>query len=292
MRAFIEVSIHAPERSEEFVGMLDDVEMLGAWESEGVLRLYWPEASWSPHSARELERLLQTSFQSVAEPILSIKKIEDQDWNLPWTKSLHPIKIGDRVLIRQSWNPVPPGDRIELVIDPRRAFGTGYHATTQMMIELLEDTVRGDESVLDLGTGSGILAMVALRLGARSALGTDTDPVAIDCAADYARVNGFGSELELAHGSLAEAGLRTFDLIAANLDRASLLPIASRLGDYLNANGMLLASGITGEDEDEVRGEFQSWNGKVTARLNRDEWLALACKNNGGGKRSAGSGDS
>ncbi len=278
MRAFIEVSIRAPERSEEFVGMLDDREMLGAWESEGILRLYWPEASWSPNSARDLERLLEASFESVAEPSLSVKRIEDQDWNLPWTESLHPIRIGNRVLIRQSWNPVPPSDRIELVIDPRRAFGTGYHATTQMMIELLEDTVRGDESVLDLGTGSGILAMVALRLGARSALGTDTDPVAIDCAADYARVNGFGSELELAHGSLAEAGSGRFDLIAANLDRNSLLPLASRLGDYLIASGVLLISGITREDEDEVLAGFQSWRAKVTARLHRDEWLALTCK--------------
>ena len=91
----------------------------------------------------------------------------------------------------------PEFSGIELVIDPRRAFGTGYHATTQLVVEWLEAHVRGGGVVLDVGTGSGILAMTAIRLGAASALGVDNDPVAVECAREYAVLNGFGPELEL-----------------------------------------------------------------------------------------------
>ena len=109
-------------------------------------------------------------------------------------ESVRPIRIGRRIVIRPSWEPVAlQAQDIEIVLDPKQAFGTGHHATTRMLLEWLEDLIHGGEFVLDVGTGSGILAMVALRLGAASALGVECDPVAVDCARDYARENGFGS---------------------------------------------------------------------------------------------------
>ena len=125
---------------------------------------------------------------------IRVEELSDQDWNRQWAESVRPIRIGRRIVIRPSWEPVAlQAQDIEIVLDPKQAFGTGHHATTRMLLERLEDLIHGGESVLDVGTGSGILAMVALRLGAASALGVECDPVAVDCARDYARENGFGS---------------------------------------------------------------------------------------------------
>ena len=155
-------------------------------------------------------------------------------------RSLQPIRLGERILVRQSWNsaPVPDGG-FELVIDPKRAFGTGYHATTQLIASWLEEMIRGGERVLDVGTGSGILAMAALRLGASSALGIDNDPEAIECAQEYAAVNDFGAELELRVAALEDLGSGQFDLVLANLDRNTLMRYFADFRKHVSAGGRL-----------------------------------------------------
>ena len=100
------------------------------------------------------------------ESDIRVEKLPDQDWNRQWAQSVRPIRIGRRIVIRPSWEPVAlQAQDVEIVLDPKQAFGTGHHATTRMLLEWLEDLVHGGESVLDVGAGSGILAMVALRLG-------------------------------------------------------------------------------------------------------------------------------
>src|SRR5205085_9042274 len=120
-------------------------------------------------------------------------------------------------------------------------------ATTRMLLERLEDLIHGGECVLDVGTGSGILAMVALRLGAASALGVECDPVAVDCARDYARENGFGSTLEVQCGTLQDIdrqGTLRPDVVLANLDCQTLLQLCEPLAQYMSHGARLLLSGI------------------------------------------------
>jgi ribosomal protein L11 methyltransferase len=118
-------------------------------------------------------------------------------------------------------------NQIEIVLDPKRAFGTGRHATTRMLLEWLEDVRQGGESVLDVGTGSSLLAVMALRLGARRAVGLDHDPVALECAQKYALADGFGSELSLQDSPLPLN--QSAELVLANLDRPTLLHLAGPL---------------------------------------------------------------
>lgn len=128
-----------------------------------------------------------------------------QDWNRQWAQSVRPIRIGKRIVIRPSWESVALQARdIEIVLHPKQAFGTGHHATTRMLLEWREDVIYGGESVMDVGAGSGILAMAALRLGAASAVGVECDPVAVDCARDYATENGCGDHLKFRCGTLEE----------------------------------------------------------------------------------------
>src|SRR6266508_2879078 len=189
---YIEVRLKTALDCGELLASLNDPDVLGAWENGGTLHLYWPEGRWHSGIVHRLRTALGALGSAPDEKDILVTVVPDRDWNLIWTRSIEPIRVGRRILIRQSWNAATPapGD-IELVIDPKRAFGTGFHATTQLLLEWLEDKICGGEQILDVGTGSGILAMAALRLGARSALGVDHDPVAIECARGHAADTGF-----------------------------------------------------------------------------------------------------
>ena len=167
---------------------------------------------------------------------------------------------------------------IEIVLDPKQAFGTGHHATTRMLLEWLEDLVHGGESVLDVGAGSGILAMAALRLGAASALGVECDPVAVDCARDYAAENGFGNNLEFRCGMLEEVdwhGKLRPDLVLANLDRQTLLLLCDALARYVSHGARLLLSGILLDQEQEIIEAFSKAGAMLSQRREQDGWVGL-----------------
>src|SRR5262249_36216444 len=151
----------------ELLGLLDRDEISGAWETDGAVYLYSPADRWTPEILEAIKEALRGLGDRNAAPSITVNRIPDQNWNEAWAKSIQPIRVRRRILIRQSRNhETARTGEIELVIDPKRAFGSGHHATTQLLIEFLEDGIRGGERVLDVGTGSGILAMTALRLGA------------------------------------------------------------------------------------------------------------------------------
>jgi ribosomal protein L11 methyltransferase len=193
---WIEVAVTTELDAGELLSRLEDPDVTGAWEQEGAVRLYWPADKWNGDVLAHLKTVV-TDPAAVAQHVL-VQSIPAQDWNAIWAQSVVPIRIGRRIIVRPSWAPAEsaPGD-IELILDPKQAFGTGHHATTQLLIEWLEERIQGREGVLDIGTGSGLLAMVALRLGAETAIGFDIDPVAIECARDYGAMNKFGPELSL-----------------------------------------------------------------------------------------------
>jgi ribosomal protein L11 methyltransferase len=168
---------------------------------------------------------------------------------------------------------------IEIVLDPKQAFGTGHHATTQLLLEWLEDLIHGGEFVLDVGAGSGILPMVALRLGAASALGVECDLVAMDCARDYATENGLGNHLEFRCGTLEDIdrqGELRPDLVLANLDRRALLLLCDeQLAQYVSHGARLLLSGILLDQEQEIVEAFSKVGAMLSQRREQDGWVAL-----------------
>jgi ribosomal protein L11 methyltransferase len=282
-KEFVEVQLRTEVDAGDLYALLEANGCAGAWETnDGVCCLYWARNSWNPETLRALKTLLQQLGDPTAEKTIHTHDVPDQDWNASWAASLQPIQLGGRVLIRQSWNSaaIPPGG-FELVIDPKRAFGTGYHATTQLLAEWLQDLALEGQHVLDLGTGSGILAMIALRLGAGHVLGADIDPEAIECAREYSGVNGFGSELELRVATLDELEGRQFDLLLANLDRMTLPKHFSRFHASLRRGGRLLISGLQQEDYDEISAALAATGWEITGRRNRDEWMALELREAG-----------
>jgi ribosomal protein L11 methyltransferase len=274
---WIEVDIEASVDAGELLSRLEDPHVAGAWERESGVRLYWPVDRWNGDVLGRLESVLITPDGT--RPRVHVQSVPAQDWNAAWARSVVPIRIGRRVLVRPSWEPAAAEpDDIEVVLDPKQAFGTGHHATTQLLIEWLEERIRGSERVLDVGTGSGLLAMVALRLGAQSALGLDSDPVAIECANDYAAANGFGEELTLRVGdlsSLQALSVSRFDVILANLDRRTLLDAVEPLAPFLRHGAVLLVSGLLKEDRDEVARAYAAIGASARQVRARDGWIAM-----------------
>jgi ribosomal protein L11 methyltransferase len=271
MNEWIEVIIETSTDAGELLGMLGDPDVSGGWQENGTVRLYWPAHRWSDDTRRRLEAMVRQT--------ITVHSIPSEDWNARWTASVQPFRLGRRLVIRPSWHAAElrNGD-IELIIDPKEAFGTGHHATTQLLLEWLEDLYSsgiGGTRILDAGTGSGILAMAALRFGARSALGIDTDATAIGCAKEYAETNGFGTELKLREASLNETAVHGYDLVIANLDRRTILESIGTFKRCLKGGASLLISGLLGEDRDDIARAFSEVGGAVRSCRERDGWIAL-----------------
>jgi ribosomal protein L11 methyltransferase len=181
-----------------------------------------------------------------------VAEVADEDWGEGWKKDFRPLDVG-RVRVRPSWisDPPPPGS-VEVVLDPGMAFGTGGHPTTSLCLAALSDLLaaRPGASVLDVGTGSGILAIAARKLGAGRVAATDDDPKAVEVARENAAANGVALELALAPAGRI-AG--TFDLVVANILANTLVALAPEIAGMLAPGGVVLLSGILTAQEGEVR---------------------------------------
>jgi ribosomal protein L11 methyltransferase len=174
---WIDVQIDSTLDAGEVLGVLGNPSVQGAWQDDRTIHLYWPSDTWSADHLTHLRLVLRQLTESgFPDPDIVVHSVPDQDWNRQGAQSVKPLWIGKRLVIRPSWQTVERrSGQIEIILDPKRAFGTGHHATTRMLLEWLEEKIHGEESVLDVGTGSGLLAMVALRLVAVRAAGIDRD---------------------------------------------------------------------------------------------------------------------
>ena len=275
----MEVRVTAQVDATELAGMMNQPGLLGVWENNQVIHLYWKQDQWTEHILTAIEKAIWHLGEKTDGVRMEIHQIPWEDWNAQWTAAVQPIHIGHRVVIRPSWKEaVVPENAIELILDPKQAFGTGHHVTTQLLIEWLEEIIQGNEQVLDVGTGTGILAMVALRLGAGFALGIDQDPVAIECAKGYAVINGFESQLHLRVESLNDLKPKPFHLILANLDRQTLLSCSDQFQKFKSYDTTFLVSGILQEGGEDTLESFGKLGWSIREVRERDGWLAISLK--------------
>ena len=210
---------------------------------------------------------------------LRTRIVQEADWADAWKAFFPVMRVGRRLVIRPTWRRHRRApDDVVLALDPGMAFGTGLHPTTRLCLAAVEDLadrgVLAGARVIDVGCGSGILAIAACKLGAATALGVDTDPIAIEATAANARRNALARRIRAHEGSLptAEAG---FGVVLANLIAGVLVPLAGALHDELRPGGTLVASGIFADREAEVRGAFEAADLRVTGRTAEGDWVAL-----------------
>jgi ribosomal protein L11 methyltransferase len=213
----------------------------------------------------------------IPDPVFT--PILDQDWTAGWKESIPVLHLGRRVVVKPSWREyaMQPGELL-LEMDPGLAFGTGLHPTTQLCVVALEDLVQPGMRVLDLGTGTGILALVAAKLGAADILAIDNDVNAVAVARRNARANAVAHQIRVLHGSLAEVG-EPYDLVVANiLTHIIVAMAASGLDTRIRRGGTLVVSGILGEQADEVAAALTAQGLSIAERRQRDGWVALVAR--------------
>ncbi|OIP49702.1 MAG: ribosomal protein L11 methyltransferase [Desulfobacterales bacterium CG2_30_60_27] len=206
--------------------------------------------------------------------------VEEEDWGTLWKERYKPVRIGSRLIVRPSWEAVSAArGEIVVAIDPGMAFGTGLHATTQLALELLETCFAGSgpapARILDVGTGTGILAITAALLGAQAVTATDLDPDAVHAARENARLNGVGERVTVLACDIADlAG--PFDLVIANITHDVLLELAPHLNRLLATDGELIVTGLlTGWQTDDLAHAFEELGLRRRDTRCRDEWSAL-----------------
>jgi len=202
---------------------------------------------------------------------LAVREVEDEDWLEAWKSTVTPIRVG-RFLVRPTWSDVTAPDAITIALDPGMAFGTGLHPTTQQCLEAVSYLDLEGLRVLDVGTGSGILAIAAAKRGAREVVGVDTDPLAVRAANENAVANGVSVEGRL--GSAADVDGK-FDVVLANLVGSVLVQIAPNLRARLRTSGSLVAAGITTQAERDVLSAFVAEGLGVVDRDERADWVRL-----------------
>ena len=222
---------------------------------------------------RALWHLQAFGLRPVGE--LRVRPVDDADWTDAWKDHYVAQRIG-RVVIVPSWvdEPLAP-DEVAVTLDPGMAFGTGLHPTTRACLEMLQQ-VDPPERLLDVGCGSGILALAALRLGAGRAVGVDTDPLAVEASRANAELNGLAPRFLVHHGTIEVAGRDRHPLIVANLVAAVLVTAAPDLAARLAPGGTLLAGGIIEGRASEVIGAMRDAGLDVANRRDDGEWVALA----------------
>src|SRR5256886_3206246 len=202
---------------------------------------------------------------------LAVRSVDDEDWLEAWKATVTPIHIG-RFLVRPTWSDAQEEGAITIALDPGMAFGTGLHPTTQQCLEAVSYLDLEGLRVLDVGTGSGILAIAAAKRGAREVVGVDTDPLAVRAAKENAEANGVA--IDARPGSAADVDGR-FDVVLANLVGPVLVQVAPHLRARLERSGSLVAAGITTQAEREVLSVFVAEGLGVVDRDERSDWVRL-----------------
>ena len=203
--------------------------------------------------------------------------VEQEDWQNGWRKYYHPMEIGKRLAVVPSWQEYNT-DRVKLILDPGLAFGTGGHETTSLCMEALDERVKGGERVLDIGTGSGILAIAALKLGAAVAEGVDIDPVAVRTAGENAALNGVQDKLTVLVGDLSDKASGTYDIITANIVANAILSLAPAVPGLMAEGATFIASGIIDSRKDEVIAGLEKAGLAIVEVKEKRGWECIVCK--------------
>lgn len=229
-------------------------------------------------------------FMDIGEATITEDETEDKDWINNWKEYFHQFYVDD-ILITPSWEEVKESDRAKMVIhiDPGTAFGTGMHETTQLCLRQLKKYVSSDTQILDVGTGSGILSIAALKLGAKHAVGTDLDPCAISAVAENLEANGIpADDMEMILGNIIDdpnvqeqVGYEKYDIVAANILADVLVPLTPVIVRQMKPGAVYITSGILDVKESVVAEAVQAAGLEVVEVTRQGEWVSVTARKNG-----------
>ena len=256
---------------------LIDEDLLKKDRAVALIHIYI-SPSENPSEAAEY---LKARFESENIPYkLTMNGIREEDWADNWKQFFKPARIGEKLLILPEWeNDANEDGRIVLSIDPGAAFGTGTHATTRLCLEMIEQQSPSGKTVLDIGSGSGILSIAAMLLGANRAVGVDIDPLAVKTAKQNAEKNGlFAPEYTVVCGDLDDKITDCYDIVIANIVADVIIRLCGSVPKRVKDGGVFIVSGIIDQREDEVAAALLSAGFEIFSRKEAGGWVCMAAR--------------
>lgn len=287
----IEIEDNIPLSKEDTMAMFVDIlPELPPDEGEAKISFYLePQEDFQDILTKVRDGLTELrDFVDIGAGTIAESETEDKDWINNWKQYFKPFTV-DNILIKPTWEEIPEKDKDKLLIeiDPGTAFGTGMHETTQLCMKQLEKYVTQDTEILDVGTGSGILSIVALKLGAKSAVGTDLDPNAISAAKENMMANHIKEEDFLVYiGNVIEdkeltdkIGYQKYDIVTANILADIIIPLQKVIPVFLKKGGIFISSGIIDKKEEAVREALEkNPDLEIIETTYQGEWVSITAK--------------
>lgn len=288
----VEIQDHQPLTEEDKAQMFVDIMPEGpADDGIAYLNFYLEEDADKENILRDVRNALEElrTFMDIGEATIEESQTEDKDWINNWKEFFHQFYVDD-ILIVPSWEEVKEEDKDKMIlhIDPGTAFGTGMHETTQLCIRQLKKYVTEDTEILDVGCGSGILGMLALKFGAKHSVGTDLDPCAIDATYENMDNNGISrDQYEVMIGNIIDdkavqdkVGYEKYDIVAANILADVLVPLTPVIIHQMKKGGIYITSGIIEDKEDVVVEAVKEAGLEVLEVNHQGEWVSVTARKN------------
>lgn len=276
MKSYKEFIITAEPFIPEIIsGILWELNIDGINEEVNCLHVF---ASAGGAEIGEINSQLNTLVEEKMLHSFSVEEniIQEKNWNEEWEKSINVIKVTDRIVIKPTFRDYEAGkNEIVITIDPKMSFGTGEHQTTKLMIQLIEKYVKENYKVLDVGSGTAVLAIAALKLGAASAVAIDNDEWCLENANENVALNSVKDQIKVLHGEITDVTENKFDMVLANIQKNVLMNISSELKSKLNKKGILILSGLLTSDEEDIVKHYNTSGFSVVEILTMDEWIGI-----------------
>ena len=276
MKSYCEVTIETvPFNVEVLSGLLWELNPLGIVELDNSLVVSFDQLDDIDSTVKTfLERIKEDKIIDSYE--YSLNEFEETNWNEDWEKNLKVIKITDKIVIKPSFRDYSPSEgEIVITIDPKMSFGTGEHQTTKLMLSMCEKHIEKKTKVLDVGTGTGVLAIASVMLGADYALGIDNDEWCYENALENIDQNHVYGKVEFRLAEVGNIVEHDFDCLLANIQKDVLLIIAKELVSKVKNGGKVILSGLLFTDEDDIRECYTKLGLSFVEKMQLDEWIAL-----------------
>lgn len=265
-----------PFNADLLSGILWEFDIAGVIEEDDRLKIFTAEDS--NISIKAIENSLNKLKEHNLINSFRIEKeiLEDKNWNELWEKSREVIRVSDRIVIKPSFKEYKANENeIVLTIDPKMSFGTGEHQSTKLVLRLLDKYVKRGMKVLDVGSGTGILSIASVKLGAAKAVAVDFDEICLENCKENCSLNGVENSIEVLTGEIDIVKENNFDLILANIQKNVLIEIAEKIKSRLRENGKVILAGLLESDKKDIEKKYHSLGFRTEHIEQMDEWIAL-----------------
>lgn len=266
----------SPLNNEEISGLLWQLELSGITETDNGLIIYADETK--NFSVENIKQILDKAIEEnlIKKYELTEEEFEDKNWNEEYEKNVCIIEVSEKIVIKPSFKEYKAKEeQIVITIDPKMSFGTGEHETTRLVLMMLEKYIKKNDFVLDVGSGTGILAIGSVLLGAKKAIGIDNDEWCLLNGIENVKQNNLEEKVEIRLCELHQIEEKNFDLIIANINKHILLDISALLQNKLKKDGVLILSGLLFSDEEDIISMYHSNDFRFIEKKLMNEWIAL-----------------